>query len=336
MRKICVTGGLGFIGGEFVKEVLARNDDTIIFIIDDESNPTYEPNDFGAKVRCMLFGMVPHYDLQKDINENNIKIVSIQGDCSSDLALNFIANNNISHVFHFAAKPRVEWTVEYPVQSTVENFVNVIDIAKVCADNNIRLVHSSTSAVYGNQFIPAHGLPENVSTYHPASPYAAAKLSAEVYLDMYKKLYNLDYVAFRYFNVYGETQLGDSPYATAVSAWKHRCEIGMPLRSDGDGEQARDMIHVRDVARANLNLGFSNKIGVFNVGTGEKYTNNFILSKFHDAGFTNVTHAPERPGDVKYTLADITKIINTGLWKPEIKFEEGLEKVIRSINVVEK
>tara|TARA_Y100000816_G_C26080578_1_gene569473 strand:- start:175 stop:1182 length:1008 start_codon:yes stop_codon:yes gene_type:complete len=335
MKKICVTGGLGFIGGEFVKEVLNKDDGTIIFIIDDESNPTYEPHDFGVKVRCLLFGMVPHYDLAKDIKKNNVKIVSIQGDCSSDLALNFIANNNLSHVFHFAAKPKVEWTLEYPTESTVENFINVIDIAKVCADNNIRLVHSSTAAVYGKHFIPANGTPENWDKY-PASPYAAAKLSAEMYLEMYSKLYNLNYIAFRYFNVYGENQNGDSPYATAVSAWKHRAENGMPLRSDGDGTQTRDMIHVNDVAMANLNLGFSNETGVFNVGTGKNYTNNFILSCFAEEGYTSVVNAPERHGDIKHSRADIKKILDTNLWSPKIKFQNGLKKIIRSIDVVEK
>ncbi len=96
------------------------------------------------------------------------------------------------------------------------------------------------------------------------------------------------------------------------------------------------MIHVRDVARANLNLGFSECKGVYNVGTGKNYTNNFILSHFANAGFTNVVHAPERPGDVKYTLADVSKILNTGLWKPKISFEDGLNRVIGGIDVVEK
>ncbi len=143
-------------------------------------------------------------------------------------------------------------------------------------------------------------------------------------------LYGTDSVCLRYFNVYGPMQLGDSPYSTAISAWCNRVKNGEPLRSDGDGEQTRDMVFVGDVVRANIlaatrEEGFSGD--VINIGTGKSVSNNQILqlfkSKFNDI---QINHAPARPGDVRDTQALNSKAKNLLSWAPEVSLEEGLKR----------
>ena len=119
----------------------------------------------------------------------------------------------------------------------------------------------------------------------PESPYGLQKLLCEQYLDLFTKLYNLDAISLRYFNVYGPKALGDSPYATVVAAWCNALYDGKSLRSDGDGEQTRDMIYIDDVARANFLAGRyegrfqSEKI---NISAGISYSNNQILNLLHN------------------------------------------------------
>ena len=113
-------------------------------------------------------------------------------------------------------------------------------------------------------------------------------------MDLFERLYGLEWVALRYFNVYGPVQRGDSPYSTAVAAWCHRSREGKALRSDGDGEQSRDLVYVEDVADVNIlcsTVWNPSMSRVYNVGSGEAVTNNWILEKFAERGYAEVVHA---------------------------------------------
>ena len=150
---------------------------------------------------------------------------------------------------------------------------------------------------------------------------------------MYNKLYGMDFAALRFFNVYGPGQDGSSPYSTAVAAWCTKLKNGEPLRSDGDGEQTRDMVYVKDVAAAMLSaanhpepIGFE----VYNVATGESVSNNQILNVLKEYfPDLNVTHAPERAGDVKHTLGNIDKITEQLGWSPRKQFWDGLRNTLQ-------
>ena len=146
---------------------------------------------------------------------------------------------------------------------------------------------------------------------NPNSPYALQKLCVEEYARLYSKVYGLDIACLRYFNVYGPNQFGDSPYSTAIVSWCDKVKKGLPLRSDGDGTQTRDMVFVEDVADANILAAtreekFSG--ACFNIGTGKSYSNNEILAIFKEK-FSNIeiVNAPSRAGDVKHTLASTRK-----------------------------
>ena len=142
----------------------------------------------------------------------------------------------------------------------------------------------------------------------------------------------MDAVCLRYFNVFGPHAYGDSPYATAVAAWCDAVRHGKPLRSDGDGEQSRDLCYVDNVVDANV-LAANNKNPfrgeAFNIGCGDRTTNNEILAYFKRRfPHVDVIHAPERPGDVKHTQADITDAVEKLGYEPKVKFWEGLEMTL--------
>ena len=143
-----------------------------------------------------------------------------------------------------------------------------------------KVIFSSSSSVYGD----TSELPTSEKTaVKPNSPYALQKRTCEEYAKLFASLYGLEIVSLRYFNAYGPRQLGDSPYSTAISSWCHKVKLGEPLRSDGDGEQTRDMVYVGDIVNANM-LAANAPAGmlageVFNIATGRRYSNNEILAK---------------------------------------------------------
>lgn len=322
MKKILVTGGCGFIGSHLVIRYLEKNPDTCVFVIDDQSNASTDFQDTGFRIRTIFAGLVDGYDLSRDTISPQILLV--QGDFAHPKVLGLLAYHNFDAVFHFAAQPRVEVSIKEPAAVTNENLNKTLELARACAQVGVRLIFSSTGAIYGNtKSIPTS---ENVS-HQPTNPYGLSKYCAEQYLAMFEDLYGLDWVALRYFNVYGPGQVGNSPYCTAIAAWCHKSKEGVPLRSDGDGEQTRDMVFVQDVVDANLLCADADAIlhRVYNVGTGISVSNNWILEQFFNRGYSNTIHAPARIGDVRHTLADISLIKKDLGWSPQINISEGLE-----------
>ena len=151
-------------------------------------------------------------------------------------------------------------------------------------------------------------------------------------MELYGRLYGFKSVALRFANVYGPNSDGSSPYSTAIGAWCNKIKNGQPLRSDGDGEQSRDMIYVADVAEA-LRMCAETELDknfyAFNVGTAKAYKNNQILQKMKDmVGEFEIHHAPDRPGDVKHTLLNIVSIANAVGWKAQVTLDEGLRRTL--------
>ena len=142
-------------------------------------------------------------------------------------------------------------------------------------------------------------------------------------------MYGLDIVSLRYFNVYGPRQYGDSAYSTAVCAWCDKVSKGLPLRSDGDGTQSRDLVYVGDVVAGNiLAANHKNKWSgeAFNIASGEVHTNNQILDMFlEEFPWVEVYTAPPRPGDVMHTEASVEKSESVLGYKPKVMLKEGLK-----------
>jgi len=231
--------------------------------------------------------------------------------------LHCLPNEAFDYVFHLAACPRVEYSVEKPSYTMKQNVLVTSALLEWAKDHGVkRVIFSSSSAVNGN----GDGIPE--------SPYGLHKLMNEMECRLYSKLYDLDTVCLRYFNAYSEDQQYGGSYSTAICAWMEMIKLEKPLRIDGDGEQTRDLVHVEDIVSANIfcmnyKENFNGKW--FNVGTGESVSLNEIrdfINKNHEVMWN---YAPGRAGDVKHTKADISELNSLG-WKPNVSIREGLKR----------
>ena len=296
---VLVTGGAGFIGSNLVSRCLAEG--WYVDTVDDLSNGHLE--------------FVPHWQpvITKDFADPDV--------------LHEVKQGRYDVVFHLAAVPRVSYSVEHPLETNHTNVSRTLALMDACRGNVKRFVFASSSSVYGG----ADVLPTNeASPRDPKSPYAMQKAHVEDYLKLYHELYGLESVALRFFNVFGENQLGDSPYATAISAWLTAIKKGVPLRSDGDGSQSRDMCYVDNVTDACVRAGsMLNPLGAscINVACGDRTTNREILMALSKR-YTNATvvTAPWRAGDVMHTQADVSKAKLLLGYVPIVRFREGFER----------
>ena len=321
--RVLVTGGCGFIGSALASRLVKEGH--IVDIVDNLSNG--DLSNLTCDFKAIHPSVIAFQPIDHQAKENIANVIT--GDFADPTIFKRVSAGEYDVVYHTAANPRVQYSVEHPVESHEENTYKSIALFKVAADSSTRVVFSSSSAIYGEpESIPTG---EN-TTKNPESPYGLQKLHCEHYLKMFESLFDLKSVSLRYFNVYGPRAYGDSPYATAIAAWCHAIHDGRPLRSDGDGSQTRDLVYVDDVVRANLLAGSCEDIrGAvrLNIASGESYSNNEILGMLKKKfGDLEITHAPARPGDVQNTLGttnDAREIIN---FETKITLTEGLEKTI--------
>jgi len=305
--KCLVTGCAGFIGTNLVSRLLEL-DDVKIEGVDNLSSSNIKNEDLILGMEC-----------------ENFEYYAI--DFSDDAILDCVKDGDYDVVFHLGAIPRVSYSVENPSETTHNNITKTIELMEACKESNTRFIFSSSSSVYGG----ADKLP-TPSDYpkNPKSPYAWQKSAVEDAIDIFVDLYDLDAVSLRYFNVFGPNQYGDSPYSTAVSAWCNAIKEGKSLRSDGDGEQTRDMCYVDNVVDANIRAANYEKRfrgEKLNISCGDRVSNNQILEKFKERfGDIEIVHAPERVGDVKHTQADISETTRLLGYEPMVRFWEGLDR----------
>lgn len=239
--------------------------------------------------------------------------------------------DGVEVVFHQAALRSVPFSVENPAlvnRVNVEGTVNVLIAARDARPR--RVVYASSSSVYGDslelpkseQFLP-----------RPVSPYAVSKLAGEYYCRVFSQLYGLETVSLRYFNVYGPRQDPTSQYAAVIPRFIHGSLGGEPLEVHGDGLQSRDFTYIDNVVTANL-LAAQCRDGIgeaFNVGQGSAHTLLDLTNLLQDILGTELRllHTGGRPGDVRHTLADISKAERCLDYKPEVSFEEGIVRTAR-------
>ena len=326
MKKAFVTGGAGFIGSHLVKSLVDNG--WHVTVVDDLSGGKIE--NLAEKVKFRAVPPVMVEQLLSTVTLENDQVLVITGDMVDPAVVYHLQNHGYTHVFHLAANPRVEFSVQYPATSTATNVQKTVELMSACKGIGLkRFVFASSSAVYGEaKTLPT---PEE-EPKNPSSPYGLHKLVGEQFMKLFSDLYGMDFVALRFGNVYGPNSDGSSPYSTAIGAWCNKLKSSESLRSDGDGEQSRDMIYVGDVAEGlrlcaerEQNFGFS----AMNLGTCTSVTNNQILQKLHElVGDFDIQHAPVRPGDVRHTLLDIVKVANETGWKSNITLEEGLRRTL--------
>jgi len=327
-QRVLVTGGCGFIGSHLVKKLidLGRYDVDVVDNLDAGSLERLSDVDY----RCVASGLLPVYEKSEEKGDPNAVLV-IAGDFVDPNVLDRVMRREYDIVFHLAANPRVSYSVEHPTITTEENVYKTVALFEACQKSGVRrIVFSSSCAVYGDIYeLPTHEL--DISEANIQSPYGLQKKVCEDFAQLFHKLYNMDIVSLRYFNVYGPGQMGTGAYSTAVSAWCNAAYSGSPLRSDGDGLQTRDMIYVEDVVLANV-LAAEAPPAVagkcFNIATGKAISNNDILEMFRERFGDRITvvTAPERSGDVKHTLAYIKNAESELGFRAQTSFFEGLQK----------
>jgi UDP-glucose 4-epimerase len=327
-KRVLVTGGAGFIGSHVVRELITNN--YVVDVIDDMSNGSLDALE-GVSFRAVPADLVETFEVKHPESERSPgSLLVIEGDFTHKEILGRAKSGLYDVIFHLAAMPRVEYSVKFPFESNDLNVTRTLILLDAIRGGNTKFVFSSSSAIYGEiDQLPTTEL----SPSNPQSPYGLQKRMIEDYLTLFGRLYNQKSVCLRYFNVYGPGQDGKSPYSTAVSAWCAALKDGQNLRSDGDGYQTRDLVFVKDVARANRLAAESehNFMGhALNIGSGKSLSNIEIIDMLYKK-FPNleIDHSPAREGDVRDTLADVSLAKIAINWEPQIQLEEGLGITLR-------
>ena len=226
-----------------------------------------------------------------------------------------LPNENYDFVFHLAAFPSVEFSVEKPSYTMKNNVLSSSVLLEWCLKNKVKRLIFSSSAAAANI----------------VSPYGLQKRITEMECKLFSDLYKLDTVCLRYYNVYSEDQQFDGPYSTVINHWMNCIKKNHPLFLDGDGEQTRDFIHAEDVVDANI---FCMKTpenfngSILDVGVGVETSLRKIKFYIDQTNEVSWIERPQRSGDIKYSKSDPTKLIKLG-WKPKISISEGLKRCFK-------
>jgi UDP-glucose 4-epimerase len=311
-RLFLVTGGAGFIGSH-IAEALARRGDRVR-IFDNLSTGT--PANFAAFAD---------------------KVEFVQGDLV-DLAAVTKAVAGVDCIFHEAALASVPRSVEAPLDThaaCVTGTVNLLDAARRSGVR--RVVYAASSSAYGDQ--PTSSKRET-DLPAPISPYGAAKLAAEIYLQAFAHTYGLQTVAIRYFNVFGPRQDPNSPYSAVIPLFITALLGGKRPVIYGDGGQSRDFTYVANVVQGNLLAADAPDVSgrVINIANGRSTSLLQLISALNRFLGTDVQpiHEAPRVGDVRESLADITLARKLLKYEPEVEFEEGLRRSIEYYKTIVK
>jgi UDP-glucose 4-epimerase len=304
MDRFLVTGGAGFIGSNICRRLVAE----------------------GCFVR-----VVDNLLTGKKSNLNSVidKIEFIEADMGDeDIARS--AMKDVDVVLHQGALPSVPRSVDDPALTHKHCVEATFTLLLAARDAGIkRFVYASSSSAYGDT--PTLPKVETMPP-QPLSPYAVAKLVGEYYCSVFSRVFGLETVSLRYFNVFGPHQDPTSQYAAAIPAFVTAALKGEPATIFGDGEQSRDFTYVDNVVDANLLAARAKRTGgeVLNIACGEAVTVNAIIDMINKllGKAIEPIHTAPRSGDIKHSLADISLARSLLGYEPKVSFQQGLDKAI--------
>lgn len=306
MALYLITGVAGFIGSSLARAVLAQGDSV------------RGVDNFATGKRENLEEILAHIDFREtDILDLDAMKNACQG---------------VDYVLHQAAIPSVPKSVLDPLGSNRANVDGTVNVLVAARDAKVkRVVYAASSSAYGDTpTLPKH---EDMKP-NPISPYAVAKLASEYYMVSFFRCYGLETVCLRYFNIFGPRQDPTSPYSGVLAKFITQMLRGEQSTIFGDGEQSRDFTYIDNAVSANLlacQAPAAQAAGrVFNVATGRRANlkDTFAALKAIIGYDGEVKFAPQRAGDVKHSLADITRIQKALGYKPLVHFEEGLRRTV--------
>jgi UDP-N-acetylglucosamine 4-epimerase len=304
-----VTGGAGFVGSNIVEYLLKQ----------------------GAKKVRVLDNLSQGYIENLEEFNNNPAFEFMEGDITSlDDCRN--ACDGIDYVTHQAALGSVPRSIKTPEKTNAANVDGFLNMLIAARDANVkRFVYASSSSVYGDS--PAlPKLEQNIGK--PLSPYAVSKYVNELYADVFHKCYGMEVIGLRYFNIFGPKQSPKGAYAAVIPLFIQGIFDNEAPYINGDGEQTRDFTFVENAVQANIRAMFATNpkaIGqVYNIAVGDRITINFLFDELARlAGSTlKANHRDDREGDIRDSLADITKAQELMEYNPLIKVGEGLKKTL--------
>ncbi|MBI2503701.1 MAG: SDR family oxidoreductase [Candidatus Latescibacteria bacterium] len=304
MALYLVTGGAGFIGSHLVEELLQRGEQVRVL------------DNFSTGKRDNLREVLDRIELiEGDLRSYHTVRQAVQG---------------VDYVLHQGALPSVPRSIDDPITTNEVNVGGTLHVLDAARDAGVkRVVYASSSSIYG----PDPQLPVRESMApRPVSPYAVAKLAGEKYCHVFSKVYGLETVALRYFNIFGPRQDPASQYSAFIPKFVVGIMKGRPLTIDGDGTQAKDFTFVSNVVEANLLAleaeGVSGE--VFNVGCGRMTSVSEVVGHIRliVGAEGRITHGPPRPGDVPHSLADISRARAQLGYEPRVDARQGLAQVV--------
>ncbi len=302
-----VTGGTGFIGSHLVDHLLELKNKVII--IDNNASGNRENLKQHNKNK------------QLKIHEQNI----------TENIQNIFDQETIDYIFHLAALPRVQFSIAYPAETHTVNVEGTFNLLNHARKNKVkRFIFSSSSSVYGDQNeLPLH----EGMVPQPMSPYALHKLIGEHYCTLFYKLYSIETISLRYFNVYGPRQNPSGEYANLIPKFIKIIKEKKQPTIFGNGEQTRDFTFVRDVVTANICAATTTNhecFGkAFNIGSGKDISVNNVFRKIREALniSTEAVHALPVT-EPQHTRASLTRSSTLLNWKPTVPFEIGLQQCL--------
>ena len=309
-RQVLVTGGAGFIGSNLVRALLARGDRVRVL------------DNFSTGNRDNIAALLGDVEV-------------VEGDLRSYERVH-TAVRGTEVVFHQGALPSVPRSVQDPLTTSAVNIEGTLNVLLAARDENVRrVVNASSSSVYGSSGV----LPRTEDQApDPISPYAVAKLAAERFCTSFSRVYDIEAVSLRYFNVFGPRQDPSSQYAAVLPRFIRLIAAGKPVTVNGDGEQSRDFTFVDNVVDANVRA--ADAAGVngasLNVATGVSETINRATDLIAEmvGRPAERTFVAAQPGDVRASLADISEARRLLGYEPVVTFADGLRRTIDSILVV--
>ena len=307
--NLLITGGAGFIGSNLVEKYLNDDRVALVRVVDDLSNGYYEN--------------IAEF-------ENHPKFEFLKGDIC-DYSVCTAAMKGIHKVTHQAALGSVPRSIENPARTNEVNVGGTVNILHAAKEAGVeRIVLAFSSSTYGD----SAELPKVEDRIgKPLSPYAVSKYAAELYAAVFARTYGLNYIGLRYFNIFGPRQNADNPYAAVIPIF---CKAFIEERQPhihGDGTTSRDFTYVENALHANdLALFTGNRAAlnqVYNVACGEQVSLNEMVDMLRQITGKplKAVHGPERPGDVKHSKADISKIRHHLGYAPQVRMLEGLKRV---------
>lgn len=302
-----VTGGAGFIGSHLVKRLV--RDGCQVRVVDN----------LATGQLCRLDPVRAAIELiEADLADEAVARRAVEG---------------IDYVLHQAAVPSVQRSVNDPIGTHRANVTATLNLLESARRAGVRrLIYAASSSAYGD----TEALPKREAMpADPLSPYALQKFAGERYCKIYRELYGLETVSLRYFNVFGPGQDPRSEYSAVIPKFVAALLAGRPLTIYGDGEQSRDFTYIDNVVEANLlALKAPDAAGkVCNIGCGERITLNQLVALLEkQLGVqARIHHGPPKPGDVRHSLADISRAKALLGYQPKVTIEEGLRRTVEAM-----